>query len=208
MRPRLSSQLPISPAPRHLFTPKTPSICESDTSSQPGNPEPVIFSALCMFDFTSSEVGLLSFRKNEILDIVKCTDGWWAAMKKGESILGWIPQTFVTPLTQEMAEKLQDIREELRGAELKRVEELRYSTETTTSLSVVSNGSAPLFPILESKDLVKVRFHPIFIKCEFLTPFSRMIAVMTTGANKNMSIRLSLLPILEYHRCHPLIIDL
>lgn len=111
-----------------------------------------------MFDFTSSEAGLLSFRKNEILDIVKCTDGWWAAMKKGETNLGWIPQTFVTPLTQEMAEKLQDIHEELRGAELKRVEELRYSTEYTTSLSVVSDGSAPLFPILESKDLVKVGF--------------------------------------------------
>ena len=163
MRPRLPSQLPISPAPRHPFTPKAPSILSiaSDSSSQSGNPESVIFSALCMFDFTSSEAGLLSFRKNEILDVVKCTDGWWAAMKKGETILGWIPQTFVTPLTQETAEKLQDIREELRGAELKRVEDLHYSTENTTALSVGSDGSAPLSPILESKDLVKVRFLPV-----------------------------------------------
>ena len=82
-------------------------------------------------------------------------------MKKGETILGWIPQTFVTPLTQETAEKLQDIREELRGAELKRVEDLHYSTENTTALSVGSDGSAPLSPILESKDLVKVRFLPV-----------------------------------------------
>ena len=84
-------------------------------------------------------------------------------MKKGDSILGWVPQTFVTPLSQEMAEKLQDIREELRGAELKRVEDLHYSTENTTSHShsVLSDGSAPLSPILESKDLVQVRFHPI-----------------------------------------------
>jgi son of sevenless len=110
-----------------------------------------------MFDFTSSEAGLLSFRRNEILDIVKCTDGWWAAMKKGGTILGWIPQTYVTPLSQEMAEKLQDIREELRGAELKRVEDLHYSTENT------SDGSAPLSPIHESMDLVKVRLHLIFI---------------------------------------------
>ena len=151
MRPRLSSQLPISPAPRHLFTPKAPSI-SSNTDS-----ESVIFSALCMFDFTSSEAGLLSFRKNEILDIVKCTDGWWAAMKKGETILGWIPQTYVTPLTQEMAEKLQDIREELRCAELKRVEDLHYSTQNT------SDRSAPLSPIHESMDLVKVCLHLIFI---------------------------------------------
>ena len=114
-----------------------------------------------MFDFTSSEAELLSFRKNELLDIVKCTDGWWAAMKKGDTILGWVPQTYVTPLTQEMAEKLQDIREELRGAELKRVEDLYYSTENTTPLSVVVDGSPPLSPILESEDLAKVRFHPV-----------------------------------------------
>jgi son of sevenless-like protein len=108
-----------------------------------------------MFDFTSSEAGLLSFKKNELLDIVKCTDGWWAAMKKGDAILGWVPQTFVTPLAQEMAEKLQDIHQDLRGAELKRVEDLHYSTD----LSVVNDGSAPLSPILENKDLVMVRFH-------------------------------------------------
>lgn len=163
MQPRL--QLPISPAPRHLFIPKTPSIsdsstCVSDTSSQSGNPESVIFSALCMFDFTSSETELLSFRKNEILDIVKCTDGWWAAMRKGGSLLGWIPQTFVTPITKEMAERLRDIREELRDAELKRVE---YSTENTTSLSAVSDVSAPS-STLENKDLANVRLHLISIQ--------------------------------------------
>ena len=114
-----------------------------------------------MFDFTSSEAELLSFRKNELLDIIKCTDGWWAAMKKGDTILGWVPQTFVTPLSQEMAEKLQDIREELRGAELKRVQDLYRSTKNNTLLSVVSDGSAPLSPILESEDLAKVRFHPV-----------------------------------------------
>ena len=157
MQPRL--HLPISPAPRHLFPPKKPSIsdsvtCESDTSSQL---ESVIFSALCMFDFTSSEAELLSFRKNEILDIIKCADGWWAAMRQGESILGWIPETFVTPLTQEMTEKLRNIPEELRGAELKRVR--KYSTENTGSLR---DGSARL-PLLVNKGLANVRFLPIFM---------------------------------------------
>lgn len=82
-------------------------------------------------------------------------------MKRGDTILGWVPKTFVTPLSQEMAEKLQDIHEELRGAELKRVEDLYYSTENTASLSIVTDGPAPLSPILESEDLVKVRFHPV-----------------------------------------------
>jgi Variant SH3 domain len=160
-----------------------------------------------MFDFTSSEPGLLSFRKNELLDIVKCSDGWWAAMKKGDTILGWVPQTFVTPLSQEMAEKLQDIREELRGAELKRVEDLHYSSEnTSTPLSVVGDDSAPLSPILESKDLVKVRFHPVSrLSFESLTPFSYMIA---SARAKIKSIRLNLFSILEHHRRHLLIIGL
>jgi Variant SH3 domain len=113
-----------------------------------------------MFDFTSSETELLSFRKNEILDIVKCTDGWWAAMKKGGTLLGWVPQTFVTPISKEMAERLRDIREDLRDAELKRV---GYSTESTTSLSVVSDSSA-LSSILENKDLANVRLYLIFIQ--------------------------------------------
>ena len=158
-----------------------------------------------MFDFNSSEADLLSFRRNEILDIIKCTDGWWAATKKGESNLGWIPQTFVTRLTQEMAEKLQDIREELRGAELKRVEDLHYSTENITSL--VSDGSSPLSPTLASKDPLKVHFIQFHLIFESLTPFSHMIAMMSARV-ENKFIRLNLLPILEYHRRHLLIICL
>ncbi|KAK7063870.1 ras guanine nucleotide exchange factor domain-containing protein [Favolaschia claudopus] len=77
--------------------------------------ELIICSVLCMYDFQSDDVDHLEFRKNEILDVVKQEDtGWWAAMRRGGDFIGWIPQAFVNPLTEEMTEKLLNVREELR----------------------------------------------------------------------------------------------
>jgi son of sevenless-like protein len=68
-----------------------------------------------MYDFQSTDADHLPFRKNEILDVVKQEDtGWWAAMRRGGDSIGWIPQAFVKPLSEEMTEKLWNIREELR----------------------------------------------------------------------------------------------
>jgi son of sevenless-like protein len=73
------------------------------------------FPVLCMYGFRAADRDQLSFRKNEILLIVKRENsGWWAAMRKGGDVIGWIPQAFVNPLTEEMAERLANVREELR----------------------------------------------------------------------------------------------
>ncbi|PPR06125.1 hypothetical protein CVT26_005347, partial [Gymnopilus dilepis] len=80
-------------------------------------PDLTNFSVLCLYDFTAEEPGLLSFKKSDILDIVKRDDtGWWAAMPRGgtANVVGWIPQAFVAPLTAEMAERLSNLAEELR----------------------------------------------------------------------------------------------
>ncbi|KAJ7687418.1 ras guanine nucleotide exchange factor domain-containing protein [Mycena rosella] len=75
----------------------------------------IICSVLCMYDFQSTDADHLAFRKNEILDVVKQEDtGWWAAMRRGGDFIGWIPQAFVNPLSEEMSEKLWNVREELR----------------------------------------------------------------------------------------------
>ncbi|KAJ7150331.1 ras guanine nucleotide exchange factor domain-containing protein [Mycena filopes] len=74
--------------------------------------ELILCSVLCMYDFQSSDADHLEFRKNEILDVVKQEDtGWWAAMRRGGDFIGWIPQAFVNPLSEEMTEKLWNIRE-------------------------------------------------------------------------------------------------
>lgn len=102
-----------------------------------------------MYDFIAEEPGLLSFKKSDILDIVKRDNtGWWAAMPRGGSgsVVGWIPQAFVSPLTAEMAEKLWNLGEELRIPEFE-AEQLYNSippytnpvsfldTDSTTSLT-------------------------------------------------------------------------
>ncbi|KAJ7508677.1 ras guanine nucleotide exchange factor domain-containing protein [Mycena galericulata] len=84
----------------------------SPTSSMSGL---AICSVLCMYDFQSSDADHLPFRKNEILEVVKKEDtGWWAAMRRDGDAIGWIPQAFVSPLSEEMTEKLWNVREELR----------------------------------------------------------------------------------------------
>ncbi|KAF8899165.1 ras guanine nucleotide exchange factor domain-containing protein [Infundibulicybe gibba] len=91
------------------------SVGTSSTTPTSGGLEWTMFSVLCMYDFQSDDSSLLSFRKNEILEIVKQENsGWWAAMRRGGEVVGWVPQAFVEPLSDEMAEKLLNVREELR----------------------------------------------------------------------------------------------
>ncbi|KAF7307282.1 hypothetical protein MIND_00522100 [Mycena indigotica] len=104
----------------------------------------VICSVLCMFDFESSDEDHLQFRKNEILDVVKQEDtGWWAAMRRGGDQIGWIPQAFVSPLTEEMTEKLLNVREELRVYEYS-AEQLYNAAPTTTNNSWYDIDPSPL----------------------------------------------------------------
>ncbi|KZT27559.1 ras GEF [Neolentinus lepideus HHB14362 ss-1] len=74
-----------------------------------------IFSVLCLYDFHSDDPDHLAFRKSEILDVVKQEEsGWWAAMRPTETQVGWIPSAFVRPLSEETAERLRGLREEVR----------------------------------------------------------------------------------------------
>jgi son of sevenless-like protein len=68
-----------------------------------------------MYDFQSNDPSHLPFRKNEIIDIIKQEDtGWWAAMRAGGDTIGWVPEAFVKPLSEEMTDRLLNVREELR----------------------------------------------------------------------------------------------
>ncbi|KAL6304919.1 ras guanine nucleotide exchange factor domain-containing protein [Sparassis latifolia] len=59
------------------------------------------FHVLCLYDFTSDDPDQLSFKKNEILDIIKRENtGWWAAVRPGHDCVGWIPSTFVEAISE------------------------------------------------------------------------------------------------------------
>lgn len=97
-------------------SPSTSSTHDSSEFSPTSEPTyGTICSVLCMYDFQSDDDGHLPFNKNEILDIVQQEDsGWWAAVRRGSVAIGWIPQAFVVPLSDGMAERLFHVREELR----------------------------------------------------------------------------------------------
>lgn len=79
----------------------------------------ILFSVLCMYDFTDFSDEVISFRKGEILDIIQRRDdlGWWAAMRTEGSKAGWISKSYVQRISEEMAEKLRRIPQVVRVSE-------------------------------------------------------------------------------------------
>ena len=156
-----------------LITPRTPSSSSSTTmntdsedyyQSPAGNSETILFSVLCMHDFDGEDAGLLSFKMNEILDVVKRDDtGWWAAMRQEGPVVGWIPQAYVSPLTEEMAEKLRNTWEEVRIYEYE-AEQLYNSVPINHNLALFDDPeSAASSPRPEYEDY-KVRWVTIYLQ--------------------------------------------
>jgi hypothetical protein len=68
------------------------------------------------YDFRSDDPDHLPFRKKDVLDIVKQENsGWWAAVHRGGTRVGWIPSAFVQPLADELADTYDDLNDELQA---------------------------------------------------------------------------------------------
>ncbi|KAH9949353.1 ras GEF [Amylocystis lapponica] len=66
-----------------------------------------VFHVICLYDFDAEDFDQLSFRKNEILDVIKQEEtGWWAAMRPGNKQVGWIPSAFVEPISEGQQSRL------------------------------------------------------------------------------------------------------
>ncbi|KAF9469694.1 ras guanine nucleotide exchange factor domain-containing protein [Collybia nuda] len=141
--------LDISPGPDESPSPSPsshPSPGTAGTSSTDAF-DTYICSVICMYDFRSDDPDHLSFRKNEILDIVKQEEtGWWAAMRKDQDKVGWIPRAFVQTITDTMAEKLWNTVEELRVYEYE-AEQLYVSAPTHHMQPLYDIGDPTPFPI-------------------------------------------------------------
>ncbi|KAK0246451.1 ras guanine nucleotide exchange factor domain-containing protein [Armillaria nabsnona] len=149
---RQSLHLSIDPSPCHHFrapssdsnTSSSDSAMNSSETAETSPPSSVseqqdYSTVLCMYDFESDNSIHLSFRKNEMLDIItREATGWWAAMRRGGDVVGWIPQAFVRPLSAEMAERLRSVREELRVFEYD-AEQLYNSAPTSQISSVLES---------------------------------------------------------------------
>ncbi|KAF9270825.1 ras GEF [Marasmius fiardii PR-910] len=146
---RQSLHLSIDPSPFSSVLHHSPDSGSPSSSSRPSTDtsptssySDVICSVLCMYDFQSEDPVHLPFRRNDILDIVRTEPtGWWAAMKKGgdSETVGWIPGAFVEPLSEEMADRLMNVRAELRIYEYE-AEQL-YNTAPTSRIPLYEDPS-------------------------------------------------------------------
>ncbi|KAF8665435.1 hypothetical protein AX16_000454 [Volvariella volvacea WC 439] len=97
-----------------------------------------ISSVLCLHDFYTDDPDQLSFSKNEILSIVKKEpSGWWAAVRDGGTVVGWIPSAFVVELDEAEAEHLRSVTDELRIYE--------YDAERIWTAAAARSAGPPLY---------------------------------------------------------------
>lgn len=138
--PDLRSISPISPSP--LSSTRTePWGYESPSGEFYGR----ICSVIGLYDFFSSDTDRLSFRKDEILEIVsQDVSGWWGAVRSDGSEIGWIPAKFVRPLVDDAAYRVHDTRERSRMPEFATEKERVRSTPPLPRgiLETLSSGTA------------------------------------------------------------------
>ncbi|OSD06173.1 ras GEF [Trametes coccinea BRFM310] len=81
-----------------------------DTATPISSPE--LFYVLCLYDYDAEDDSQLSFRRNDILDVVKTEEtGWWAAIRPEDNTVGWIPSAFVEPISDALADRLRNSNE-------------------------------------------------------------------------------------------------
>lgn len=98
---------------------------------------------------------MLSFEKNDVLDIIKRDDtGWWAAMLEDGVTVGWIPAAYVAPVSDEMAVKLRHIEPGMRQAEYE-AEQLYESAPISRMSDIFDDDSTTSSPC-ETEDEVMV----------------------------------------------------
>ncbi|KAH9050502.1 ras GEF [Lactarius hengduanensis] len=102
-----------------------------------------ICTVICLYDFSSSDQDHLSFRRNDVLDIVKQEDsGWWAAVRSDGSEVGWVPASYVHMLSDHGVER------PYTALETTRIPEYRTDQESVRSAPVFStrSGDSPSSP--------------------------------------------------------------
>jgi son of sevenless-like protein len=147
------------------FTPVTSSPFTSIARREPWgfeSPSGECYERICsvigLYDFFSTDPDRLSFRKHEILEIVRQDEsGWWGAVRGDGSEVGWIPARFVHTLSDDAARRVYNIRVRTRipgfGAELGGV-------KSAPPLSRPVEIPSPLVPDNEPSDTTQPRPPP------------------------------------------------
>ena len=135
--PTLRDYVTATSSPRTSFARREPWSYESPS----GESYERICSVICLYNFSSSDSDHLSFRQNEVLNIVRKEDsGWWAAVRGDGSGVGWVPASYVRTLSDDAAERPYTVLEETR------VPEYGADQETVASASFFSTRSGDTTP--------------------------------------------------------------
>ena len=117
------------------------------------DPRNTLFSVLCLHSYESREESGLSFRKNEILQILETEDsGWWAARRKGDKDIGWIPRAYVAKLEDDWVDRFEEMREEIRCSQF-HAEKLYSEAPTLSMLGMLSSDNIEPITISRSSSL-------------------------------------------------------
>ena len=162
-----SLHLQTDPSPDFRnITPNTPSPLSSSVPSEPWgyeSPSGEFYGRICsvigLYDFFSSDPDHLSFREQEILEIVRQDEsGWWGAVRGDGSELGWIPAKFVRALSDDAVYRVHDNRERKRMPEFATGTESVRSAPPLSILETLSSGMA--VPDNEPFDVAQVNPRP------------------------------------------------
>lgn len=151
--PDLRDTTPITPSPLSSLARSEPWGYESPSGEFYGR----ICSVIGLYDFFSSDPDRLSFRKHDILDIVRQDEsGWWGAVRSDGSEIGWIPAKFVRTLEDDAAYSAHDIRERTRVPEFATEAESVRSAPPLSRRMVESLSSGMAVPDNEPPDTTQV----------------------------------------------------
>jgi son of sevenless-like protein len=150
--PDLRSSSPVAPSPL------------SSTRSEPWgyeSPSGEFYGRICsvigLYDFFSSDADRLSFRKHEILEIVRQDEsGWWGAVRKDGSEIGWIPAKFVRALSDNAGYRVHEIREKSRMPEFATETDRVRSAPPLSRRIVEALSSGTAVPDNEPSDITQV----------------------------------------------------
>lgn len=163
--PTSSTRASISTSRASVSTVSSTGFDTPATASSAAGSEWVLFSVLCLHDFDSNDPDQLSFRKNEILQIVKVEDsGWWAAVRLNGTQVGWIPSAFVADLDSDEQDKLQKVRFDLRVYEYDA--ERLYNSAPSSTAHICPNSAKSLnaegrSPVVEGTKVCSVPRGPV-----------------------------------------------
>ena len=83
---------------------------DSSNASSSSPPElPVMFRAICLYDFYSEDPSHLGFKRGDLLAVLQTDSSGWSGARNKYGAVGWVPTEYLAPLTDESVRNLESV---------------------------------------------------------------------------------------------------